>query len=247
MSNLKFKTKVFFETNDYESFKFFTFNRDVNKTHVKTLKESITERGFCGVILVILTDIFDDLPTYYILDGQHRFTAAKELGVEFAFQIIGVDTPLELAKYIADVNNSARGWGTNQFLKVWSDMGIKEYVKLLNIEKDTKIQISPLVKIFTGKTKMTEFRKGKLKFIDESNSDKIVSQIMDLKGYLPTKAFCRRAIIDVMNDKKYNHELVKPIIIRYATQSGFTENEADLKKELEKCVNNSLKKTLLVA
>lgn len=247
MSTNKFTTKNFYESTNYELFRFFDFNRGVNKTHVKKLKGSITERGFCGVILVILTAIFDKLPTYYILDGQHRFTAAKELGVPFSFELIGVDSPLELAKYMADVNNSSQAWGTNQFLKIWSDMRIKEYSKLLKVEKETKIQITPLVKIYTGKTKMDEFRKGNMKFIDEANSDKIVSQIIDLNAYLPTKAFCRRAIIDVMNNKNYNHELVKPFIIRYATQSGFTENESELKVELTKCITNSIKKTLLVA
>lgn len=235
----QFKTSNHYESTDYNSFSFFNFNRPVFTPHVKTLAESMKRWGFTSVLMVIKTDVLDGVERYYVLDGQHRFSAAQMLGIPFKFDVIDIATKMELAQFIADVNNSAKAWGTNQFLNVWAKMEIAEYVKLLKVQNETKIQITPLVKAYTDKSSMTEFRKGEMKFVDESKSDKIIEQIVDLNGYLPTKAFCRRAIIDVMNRPDYHHELIKPIIIRRAESIGFTENETQLKAELEMLVRAS--------
>jgi hypothetical protein len=229
-----------FSSSDFESFKFFNFNRPVNKSHVKTLVESMERWGFQSTLTVIKTSVLDDTEQFYVLDGQHRFSAAKVLGIPFEFKTVDIETKLELAQFIADVNNSAKAWGTNQFLNVWARMEIKEYVKMHQVQTETKMQITPLVRAYTGKSSMNEFRKGDMKFIDEANSDKIISQIMELNDYLPKKAFCRRAIIDIMNSEDYNHELVKPKIISRALVSGFSENETDLRNELKVLVKASI-------
>jgi len=240
----KLVTNIFSST-DYKLFKTFDFNRDIKQTHVNTLKESMKERGFISTLIVILTDIFDDdgQKHYYLLDGQHRFTAAVQLGLAIEFRVVEVDSEIELAEFIADVNNSAKGWGTNQFIHIWSTLKIREYVRLKAIQEETGIQISPLVMCYTGQGKMVDFRKGKLKFIDEAKSDTIINQIVDLKDYLPTKAFCRRAIIKFMRNDKYNHDLVRPFIVRQEKKMKFSEDEKQLAIELDTCLKNSLKIT----
>lgn len=222
----------FFQSNDYSLFNFFDFNRKVDKNHVNKLAESMKVRGFRGAIIVIKTSLVDGIERLYILDGQHRFSSAEQLGIDFKFEIVEIKTELALAQYIADVNNSSKAWGTNQFLNVWSDMKIKEYVKLQDVFTKTKIQITPLVMIYNGTSDMKAFRKGSIEFKDEAKSDVIVDQIMDLGTLLPTKAFCRRAIIKTMRDDRYNHATMKPLIERYAKVIGFTENEVELKNEL---------------
>jgi len=234
LKKLAFSVVSFFSTKDYSQFNFFDFNRPVDKNHVNKLASSMKVRGFRGAIIVIRTAIIDGIEKLYILDGQHRFEACKLLGIEFKFEIVDIKTELELAQYIADVNNSSKAWGTNQFLDVWSKMKIREYIKLQEVFKNTKIQITPLVMIYNGASDMKAFRSGSMSFPNENESDTIVEQIMDLKGLLPTKAFCRRAIVRVMRNEKYNHKLIKPYIERKVRQGGgFTENEKDLQKELE--------------
>jgi hypothetical protein len=242
MKHSSFNIVNYFATTNYSLFKFFSFNREVDKKHVESLKESMSKRGFTSTVLVILTDIIDGVMSYYILDGQHRFTAASELGIEFDFKVVEVATELELAEFIADVNNSSKAWGTNQFLNVWSEMKLKEYIKLKEVHKETGVQITPLIIAYTGQQTMTEFRKGKLRFPNESFSDKIIDQLMDLKDYLPKKAFCRRAIIKFMSQVQYDHEILKPYIIRYAKTSIFSENEKELTKELTHLMKIGLKR-----
>jgi hypothetical protein len=73
-------------------------------------------------------------------------------------------------------------------------------------------------------------------FYNEAKSDQIIKQIMEL-DVLPSKAFCRRAIVKMMQDERYNHEVHAPMITRYANLNGFTENETELKKELFTLLN----------
>jgi hypothetical protein len=98
-------------TSSYECFNFFKFNREVDKVHVKKLVKSMKVRGFIGTIIVIKTKIIDGIELLYILDGQHRFTASKELGINFKYEVVEIKTELALAHYIADLNNSSKAWG----------------------------------------------------------------------------------------------------------------------------------------
>ena len=238
MKKLPFNTVEVYQSDDYSKFSFFKFNRPIDKAHVKKMKESIKLRGFLGCLIVVHMN-----GEYKILEGQHRFTAIQELGIPFKFEVEEVKDEKELALFIADVNNSSKAWGTNQFLNVWSQLKIVEYVKLAKIHKETKIQITPLVSAYSGKSDMKEFRKGDIKFYDEIASDIIIEQLMDLKDVLPTKAFCRRAIIKVMRDENYNHDLMKPYIERQIRQGKpFGENENDLFKNLNRLLKVSIKR-----
>jgi len=243
MKKLQFKTVSIYSSRNYSLFKTFDFNRPIDKNHVKKLKKSMLKRGFISTLIVVLTDIFDDDGNryYYLLDGQHRFTAAKELGIPIEFRVVEVDDELELAEFIVDVNTSAKTWGTNQYVHIWSTLKVAEYMKFKTIMEETDMQISPLIIAYAGLGETEAFRKGRMKFNDEAESDTIISQIMDLSQYLPTKAFCRRAIIKVMRDPQYNHESIKPYIMRKAVTSRFTENEKELGIELNHLLKVSLK------
>ena len=74
------ETKLFL-SQDYDLFKFFDFNREADQNHVNRLVESIKRWGFVSCVTVIKTDAIDGVMSYYILDGQHRFLAAKILNI----------------------------------------------------------------------------------------------------------------------------------------------------------------------
>jgi ParB-like chromosome segregation protein Spo0J len=61
------------QTNDYEMFKTLDGNRTVNKLHVSRLKESFKTAYLLSPILINQQN--------QIIDGQHRFEAAKILGL----------------------------------------------------------------------------------------------------------------------------------------------------------------------
>lgn len=67
------------QTNDYNLFKSLKGNRNVNKLHVQRLKESFKGDYLMSPIIVN--------QNYEIIDGQHRFNAAKDLSLPVNFII----------------------------------------------------------------------------------------------------------------------------------------------------------------
>lgn len=232
-----FTQVVYFETKDYSMFNLLGFNRKVDSAHVKRLVESMKAHGFKGVVQIIKTKFIDGVERYYIVDGQHRIAAAKQLGLPIRFELTELKTRVETADFIAELNTSMKSWGTANFLKVWSDLNIEEYVKLETIQKETGFQITPLLEAYLFTSCQVLYRKGKMKFPNEAESDKIIQQMIDLNKYLPNKAFCRRAVVRVMRNPKYNHKKMLGAVKQYVNLVGsFTENERSLKAELDKLV-----------
>jgi len=64
-------------TKDYDLFKMINYNREVMKPRIDKIVESIKEYGF---ILPILVN-----KEFMIVDGQHRFEAAKKAGSEVSY------------------------------------------------------------------------------------------------------------------------------------------------------------------
>jgi hypothetical protein len=237
---MSFKTKTYFESNDYSLFNLLPFNRDVDNAHVKQLVQSMRVHGFKGVAQIIKTKIIDGTERYYIVDGQHRIAAAKQLNMPFYFELTVLNTKKQTAEFIAELNTSAKSWGTANFLSVWSALKIEEYVKLERVQKETGFQITPLLEAYLFTSNQADYRKGKMVFTNEELSDKIIQQMIDLNNYLPNKAFCRRAIVRVMRNPKYNHKKMLNAIKQYVNLVGsFTENERGLKAELEKLVKQN--------
>ena len=237
---MKFKEITFFTSKRYDLFELLHFNRSVDQPHVKKLVESMKKNGFKGVLQVIKTKFIDGTIRYYIVDGQHRMAAAQQLGINFNFEVTELDTKVSTAEFIAELNTSVKSWGTSNFLEVWSALGIGEYVKLKQIQKETGFQLTPLLEAYLFTSNQYDYRKGRMVFPNEAASDKIISQMVDLNKYLPNKAYCRRAMVKVIRNPKYNHKKMLLAVKNYKNLvGGFTENERALKSELDKLVKNN--------
>jgi hypothetical protein len=234
----KVKAITCYETSDYSMFKLLSFNRSINKNHVRTLVESMRKNGFTGVIQVVKTKIFGKLG-YYILDGQHRVEAAKQLGLKVKFEIVELKTKEVIINFLSDLNTSSFTFTASHFLNAWADMGIREYVKIKEVINNTGFQLTPVLEAYLFCSSQKSYRKGEMTFPNEEESDKIIEQMIDTNRFLPTKAFCRRALVKVMANKKYNHKKMIPAIKDYIRLVGkFSENERDYKKELERLMEN---------
>lgn len=235
-----FKKVNYFESADYKIFNTLPFNRNVDKTHVKRLVNSIKKNGFKGVIQIVKTKFIDGVMRYYVVDGQHRLAAAMQLNVPIRFEMTELKTKRQTAEFLKDLNTSAKSWGTTNFLEVWSSLDIQEYVTLSKIQKDTGFQITPLLECYLETSNQNDYRDGLMRFPNEKNSDKIIKQMIELNKFLPSKAFCRRAIVKAMRNPKYNHKKMKKAISDFVKLTGgFTENEKALRAELDKLIDNN--------
>lgn len=235
-----FETVSTYKTTEYGLFNSLSFNRTVAPAHVKEIESSMKKWGFTSVINVIKTNVIDGTAKFYILDGQHRFAAAMRLKIPVQFQIKELDTKKQLVEFIADLNTNFKGWGTSQFLDIWSGLNIKEYLKLTKVFQETGFQISPLIEAYTFSGSMVDFRTGKLVFPNEKQSDELIKQLSELNQYLPSKAFIRRSIIRLMRHENYNHAKMLKAVKFYTESIGaFPENEKEVQRIFLNLINNN--------
>ena len=110
-------------TNDYQKFKTLKGNRQVNKLHVKRLIESFREAYLLSPIVVN--------QEYEIIDGQHRFEAAKELKLPINFIICNNYS----LKEVQLLNTNMKNWKKEDYLNAYCDLKFPEYLKFRNFMK----------------------------------------------------------------------------------------------------------------
>ncbi|TYP92060.1 ParB-like nuclease domain-containing protein [Fodinibius salinus] len=104
-------------TKDYGKFNFNSKNRHVNPAHKDNLVESIEQNNLLEAQPITINADFE------IIDGQHRFIAAKELGLPIYY--IKVDR-LEIDDAIT-LNINTRNWRYKDYLLYWIAQGKEEY------------------------------------------------------------------------------------------------------------------------
>lgn len=110
---------VVFSTKDYAKFKTIGGNRMVNDAHVRRLKKSFDEEYLLSPILV--NERFE------IIDGQHRYQAAKLSGRELNYIVAeGYRLP-----QVQRLNTGTSNWGKKDYLQSYADLGVKAYVQML--------------------------------------------------------------------------------------------------------------------
>ncbi len=106
-------------TSDLNIFKFLKGNRPPNPQHIKRLAASIKEFGMlCNPILVN--------ENHEIIDGQHRYLAAKEVKSP-VYYIVAKGYALE---QVHALNLNQKNWTAKEFLHGYANMGLKDYILL---------------------------------------------------------------------------------------------------------------------
>lgn len=114
-------------------------NRDITRTHVDRLKEIIREKGYCKAFPIIVDE------DGFIIDGQHRFLACKELGIE---PPIFVEKSFDIVPIL---NSTQLKWGTKDYVKYYAEKDYPDYVILRRICISKKITPSAAFNIIFQK------------------------------------------------------------------------------------------------
>ncbi len=107
-------------TNDYAKFKTLQGNRHVDKLHVKRLQESFRKAYLLSPILIN--------QDYEIIDGQHRFHAAKEMDLPVNFIMCNNYS----LKEVQLLNTNMKNWKKEDYLNGYCDLNYPEYLKFRN-------------------------------------------------------------------------------------------------------------------
>tara|TARA_A100001391_G_C5084432_1_gene280755 strand:- start:24092 stop:24862 length:771 start_codon:yes stop_codon:yes gene_type:complete len=105
-------------TNNYKSFKFFSYNRAIDNANLNKIKNSIKSRG--QIMPVLITKDFT------VIDGQHRVIALQELELLVHYVICNSYIPSD----VEEVNNIGKKWDIRARVNNLAEHGNVNFVEL---------------------------------------------------------------------------------------------------------------------
>ncbi len=193
-----------YKTSEYSAFSHLRENRDRNELHVATLMESFQTDGYLFTIIIVNEKI-------EIIDGQHRFEAAKRLHLPVYFMVM----PHWEIHQVAVLNVNSRNWTMEDFMNAHAKGGNNHYVVFKTFYEQHEFNITTAQMIIFGRrskgpTRDDEFRSGKM--ITEADqmkeSYKKARKITELKQFHP-KGWTAGNFVEVMLQlfltKGYDH------------------------------------------
>lgn len=114
-------------------------NRDINPSQVAKLEKVIKKKGYCAGHPILVDK--DGL----IVDGQHRFLACKELGIEAPIAVV------DDFDMVATLNSTQLNWTLKDYVKFYAVKGLPDYIILEDICKSKNITPTVAVTIISGK------------------------------------------------------------------------------------------------
>ena len=208
---MKTETKT---TTDYSIFKIMEGNRPLNEGHILRLMASFQRKYLISPILVN-NDMF-------IIDGQHRYEAAKRLELPVYYRNDNAYT-LEDAQIL---NSNNKVWNKKDYLESYCLLGIKPYVKLKEFMQNYPMfGIAASEIILTGSVsgsdiknstevkgvkyrKSKPFEEGKLQVGDIGRGYEIAGMICEYSEYFPeynSRSFIR-IMVSLFNHPKFRHD-----------------------------------------
>lgn len=146
------------QTTDYEKFRSLNGNRNVNALHVRRLQESFAKSYLLSPILV--NDKFE------IIDGQHRFEAAKKLNLPINFISIP-DYGLEQVQLL---NTNMKNWKSEDYLQGFCDLKYPEYLRFRNFMRQfPTLSFMVCDMLLTDNTNGSESGSSKQELISDTN------------------------------------------------------------------------------
>ena len=233
------KVNEVYETKNYSTFKFRNDNRVINKSHVKSIANNMKVRGWEKGSYVVINNKGE------IIDGQHRVTAAMEVGISISY-ILEKSAGFET---IRSLNSRQKNFAITDHIHGFVVEGNPHYVKL----NDFMIQYPELrptecMMLCTNSLSGCDrenFESGKFvtKNIDKANE--WAMNIMELKPYFEgynRSIFVRALLKTLTRCKEFSFsEFVRKVKVR-PTNIHFCGSVDEYIKMIEEIYNFSRNK-----
>ena len=150
------KTHSILSSSNYDDFKSNDEQRTVKKPNVAQIIKSMEEHGFLPSKPV---QVYYDGENYVIIDGHHRFVAARTIGLPVLFVV----EPIKNKNSIASVNSAVSAWSMLDFVNTYDRRGIEDYRILKRYaEKGFPVKTAAAL-LATGLSTTSRFEDEKLK------------------------------------------------------------------------------------
>mgnify|MGYP001424608987 CR=1 FL=1 len=188
-----------YSTEDYSKFGLILGNRAVNEGQVKRLMSAMLKKNMLSSFPIVVNE------KMRVVDGQHRLEAARRLKLPI-FYVIEEHGNIE---DVANINTSAKGWGSQNFVDMYSKMGKEDYDVLCQYCTRFNLPNSVGVKVLgggDGSNSWRRFKRGDFVAKDVRFAYKIGDIITalrqhTLKGVGRSRDFVR-AIIDMARNSQ---------------------------------------------
>lgn len=131
----KEKSGLTLKTKNHDLFKFPAWQREVNMFRANRLAESIKEENLLFANPIVVNE------KHEVIDGQHRLIAAKICGVDIFYTVVeGADQTWAIR-----LNTNTNNWKADDFLNYHSNLGMKEYLKIDKIIKESGLGLSTVL------------------------------------------------------------------------------------------------------
>lgn len=198
-------------TSDYKQFKFLVNNRQTARTHINRLKDAITRNPEILEVQPILCN-----EKLEIIDGQHRFVAASELGLPIHYTVVqGLD--ISTAR---DMNVLQRRWHMDDYAYSFAKAGNVNYKAYNQYRREHPgMSGSLLIVVMTGNKKRgqsmsNDFRVGN--FVIERDQEDIewtLKELEDIKritmNEIPLNRPFVQALLIALENEDFEYEVFK--------------------------------------
>lgn len=173
----------------------------------QTLVNSMKDHGFLGTILMIKSNIITGAEQLYIIDGQHRFLAARLLNLQIAASIIEINTTKEhLVQLISTLNSTGQKWTIGDYINAYASLNNQSYVNLLKLATNCKkLSLASIANIVTRKNHNI-IKNGKFTLTDDIN--KQIIQLNSLLCKIPKQSIKDVEILfNLVDNKTFNDDV----------------------------------------
>lgn len=198
------------KTTDYNRFMYMGGNRSVDIKHVKELEAQMERNREMFASLPILIN-----ESWYIVDGQHRFEAAKALGLP-VYYVMQKGVGLGDARQL---NIAQKRWSLLDFAQSYADSGRIDYIELLRINsKYPRIPVSMVAEYLAGARgggrTADRFRRGEFQILDKEDGIAcldVLNDVIEVLGRPASGAFAS-ALWKVLHHENFDdHTFVRKL------------------------------------
>lgn len=222
-------------TTNYEQFNFINSNREQSRGHIEALKRAFEENGNLTRVQPILVN-----DRMEIIDGQHRYTAAKELSQPVYYTVM----PGLGIREARSMNILHRGWTIEDYAKSYASTGDTSYQKYLAIKEDYGFNHSITLTYIIGRDAkgiFKTFQAGEFVLEDEAAARERLDKLASVGEFAPVlDRYFAIALLKVMGVSGYDHKrMVNKLEINQDLQRKYA-SVADYQRMLEEIYNHRM-------
>jgi len=181
MTKKEYNSLGIYETENYNKFNFINVNRKISREHVNHLKKSILTNNMLHAKPIVVDQQLN------IIDGQHRFIAAKELGVKIYYAIVN-----GYEEDIISLNANQRSWQTIDYVQYYAKKGINSYINALDLINRYGAGVSNTIEIISANHSggdRKKLRSGNYEAVSTIEAERRVKVLSSLKDLFKNRLY----------------------------------------------------------